>query len=63
MKTNFAYSVTYTVFDAAVNAYRENSAWIRGAQNQRLTWAGIERLLKKKIKNANLIRCELWIDA
>ena len=63
MKTNFAYSVTYTVYDATVNAFRENSAWIRGAQSQELTWGGIKRLLKKKIKNANLIRVELWIDA
>ncbi len=62
MKTNFAYSVTYTVFDATVNAHRENSTWIRGAQCQQLTWTGVKRLLKKKIKDANLVRFDQWID-
>ena len=62
MKTKYAYSVTYKIFDDKVNAYREFGTWIRGKNKQQLTQTGIDKLLKSKFKNASVIKSQQWID-
>ena len=62
MKTKFAYSVTYTIFDDTVNANRQHGIWIRGKNGQRLTDKDINKLLKNIYKNANVIKSQQWID-
>ena len=57
-----AYSVTYTTYDAQVRAHREGQTWISGARGQVLTKSGIEKLLKKNVPEAIVIRTETWGD-
>ena len=62
MKTKFAYSVTYTIFDDTVNANRQLNTWIRGKNGERLTGKSINKLLKNIYKNANVVKFQQWID-
>ena len=62
MRKQFAYSVTYTVYDDSVNAHRQKFTWIKGSRGQPITPKGIIKLINSCQKNANVIRFQRFID-
>jgi hypothetical protein len=58
------YSVSYTVFDDSIRAWRQYNAWISGGRHQQLTRNGIERIIKRDYPNnwINIIQTECFAD-
>lgn len=54
------YSVTYTQYSAAHRAHSQNNIWISGARGQKLTLAGVQRILRRTHPAAIVVRRETW---
>ncbi len=57
---NLTYSVTYTQYSAAHRANFENNAWVSGSRGQRLTFDGVQRILRRTHPGAVVVRRETW---
>ena len=57
---NLTYSVTYTQYSAAHRANFENNTFVSGARGQKLTLAGVQRILRRTHPGAIVVRRETW---
>ena len=57
---NLTYSVMYTQWSAAHRANFENNIWVSGARGQSLTFAGVQRILRRTHPGAIVVRRETW---
>jgi len=57
---NITYSVTYRQYSAAHRANFENNIFVSGARGQKLTLAGVQRILRRTHPGAIVVHREAW---